>query len=55
MVSPTSKIILEEMSQLAINGKTSVVQTYLDVKSARHLSSRIGIAIMILGAVGKIV
>jgi hypothetical protein len=54
MVSPTSKIVLEEMSQLAINGKTSAVQTYLDVKSARHLSSRIGIVIMVLGAVGKI-
>jgi hypothetical protein len=53
MVSPTSKIVLQEMSQLVTNGKTSCVQTYLDIKSARHLNSRIGILIMIIGAIGK--
>tara|TARA_B110000971_G_C19978156_1_gene486021 strand:- start:642 stop:1268 length:627 start_codon:yes stop_codon:yes gene_type:complete len=55
MVSPTSKVILEEVAQVVLNGKTSFVQTYLDVKSPRHLSSRIGLAIMIIGAMGKIV
>jgi hypothetical protein len=53
MVSPTTKIILQEMNQLAVNGKTSFVQTYLDVKSPRHLNSRIGIAVMLIGAISK--
>jgi hypothetical protein len=53
MVPPTGKIILEEMNQWATNGKTSIIQTYLDVKSPRHLNSRIGLAIMVIGAIGK--
>jgi len=53
MVSPTTKVILQEMNQLAVNGKTSFVQTYLDIKSPRHLNSRIGIAVMLIGAISK--
>jgi len=53
MVSPTTKIILQEMNQVVVNSKTAFVQTYLDIRSPRHLNSRIGIAVMIIGAISK--
>ena len=53
MVSPTTKISLQEMNRVVVNSKTAFVQTYLDIRAPRHLNSRIGIAVMIIGAISK--
>jgi len=49
-LSANGEILVEEITQILFNVKTSTIQAYLDVKNFRHLHSKIGLLVMVVGA-----